>query len=212
MNELPKSRDYCLMALNLCHRSLSELIVIAEQKEKDNNSICDSDTIRFYQFTLHYMFILEICKLMENNFRNNKENYASLNRLNLQLLSFFGDDYKSIFDKVNKELDALLKSALFKKIKLLRHEKLAHSDRDQEHGPLHFKGFSKDELQKYEVFLEEISNLFNLCIRAYEQEIHFPKQFTTLGFLTNYENYRRYAFHDFRNFMVWKTMSDSENK
>jgi hypothetical protein len=204
VNELPKSKEYCLMALNLCHRSLTELIIIAEQKEKGNNSVCNSDTIRFYQFTLHYMLVLELCKLIEENLKKEKENYASLYRLNIQVLESIGNDYKSIHEDIIKELKELSKSNLFKKIKDYRHKKLAHSDQDQEFGPLNFKGFSKNELKDCKFLLEKVTGLFNLCMSKYENEFHFPKISTTLGFLTNYEDYRSYAFLDYRKFSNWK--------
>ncbi|MFC5191219.1 hypothetical protein ACFPIK_05535 [Algoriphagus aquatilis] len=200
------------MALNLCHRSLTELIIIAEQKEKGNNCVCNSDTIKFYQFTLHYMFVLEICKLLEARNISKEANYASLYRLNIQVLESIGNDYKSSHDSINKELNEISESNLFKKIKDYRHKKLAHSDRNQEFGPLNFKGFSKNELKDCKLLLEKVTGLFNLCMSKYENEFHFPKISTTFGFLTNYEDYRSYAFLDYRKFLNWKTLNVSELK
>ena len=192
------------MALNLCHRSLAELIIIAEQIEKGNNSVCNSDTIRFYRFTLHYMFVLEICKLLEAKNISKEANYASLKRLNNQFFELFNDQYEATYKEINEKFDHLIVSDLYEKIKNFRDKKLAHSDEFQEYGPLNFKGFSKDELRECKVFLEQVTQLFNRCVSEYEFEIHFLEFSTTLGFLTNYEDYKRYAFLDFQKFMSWK--------
>lgn len=197
------------MALNLCHRSLTELIIIAEQKEKGNNSVCNSDTIRFYQFTLHYMFVLEICKLLEARNISKEANYASLKRLNIQFFELFNDQYEATYKEINEIFDNLIVSDLYEKIKNFRDKKLAHSDEFQEYGPLNFKGFSKDELLNCKVFLEQVTQLFNRCVSKYENEFHFPKISTTLGFLTNYEDYRSYVFLDYRKFLNWKTLNVS---
>lgn len=204
VNEEAKSRQYCEMALNLSFRSLSEINYIVYHDRKLSKSIACSDTIRFYQFTLHYMFVMEICKLMEFKISDRKENFASLKRFNKQVSNLFGQKYHSTFEKAEVHLDELRKSTIYLKIIKYRDKELAHSDKDQVNGPLHFKGFNEKELVDCVGFLESLKDIFNQCLSIFDSSFGFPPGFKTNNFLVNYDEYKAYASIDRTNFQNWK--------
>jgi hypothetical protein len=204
VREDPKSRNYCMMALNLSYKSFNEIMAIVNHERKWKNSVADSDTFRFYHISLYYMMVMEICKLMEVNFTRDNNNFASLKRLNSQVFEIFGDCYKLTYQTVDQELEELRESSIFIKLRNYRDKEFAHSDADQNNGPFHFMGLNKSELSDCGELIKRIEGVLNKCLSPYEFSFIIPQISKTKNFLAFHDEYKFFSHRDHKEFLNWK--------
>lgn len=206
--ENPKSRDYCVIALNLGYKSLQEIEAIVQHNRKGKKTIADSETIKFYHFTLHYMLVMEVCKLMQSTNIKGENNFASLKRLNKQTIEIVGENYDDTFKSVNLELEQLKNSSIFMKIIDYRDKKLGHSDKFQAKGPLHFRGFNKSEISECILLIESLKEIFNKCISSFNREFILNDNSTTGNFLKFHDEFKEYSEEDRNKFLTWKMLKN----
>lgn len=193
-----------MIALNLSFKSFNEIIAIIHHERKWENSVADSDTFRFYHYTLYYVMVMEVCKLMEDKLKNVKNNFASLNRLNNQVFEIFSNDYSLTFQTVQVELEELRYSLIFKKLKNYRDKEFAHSDGDQNNGPFHFIGLNNKELSECLELLKRIEGVLNKCLTPYGFSFNTPRISKTKNFLALHDEYKSFCYRDFKKFLIWK--------
>ncbi|WP_317129442.1 AbiU2 domain-containing protein [Litoribacter populi] len=204
-----KNVQYCLMALHLSYKSLNEISSILSHDKKFKTSIAESPTFRFYNYSLHYMLVMEICKLMEPNnskgpakYRDN--HYASLKRLIGEVELSVPPSFKAISENLTNRIE-LLKCGLFSKILHLRDKKLAYSDMDQYGGPLSFKGFDIDEIEECRELLDELQDILKECISHFDYDIVIHSNTQTQNLLKYVDEYKAFAKDNKWDFFKWQS-------
>ncbi|MFD2203647.1 hypothetical protein [Shivajiella indica] len=204
--EIPKNFKFCELSLFIANKTLLEITSILFHKSKEFKPISKSDTFRFYLFTLHSTFILEITKLMEiEDERRSNNHFASLQKINKKILNIKGNDYSSKFLNNLKKIELIRQSPIFKKILTLRDSKIAHIDKNKKVKPFEFESFSNREIQELFEILNEIKSILNNCLSVYGGEYYLPTITRTANLLTFFEEYRAFAHSRPVEFWKWKS-------
>lgn len=203
MNKIQTCLDFCQASLYWANKAINEIHIITNHNSSSKNPISNSETFRFYLITLHYLFILETTKLLEVNLRNRNENYSSLFRL-IKVTRTEKPELRTNLDDINLKLYSIRKTVFFSKILSLRDEKIAHSDRNFELGPLNFIGFKEEEILNGIQFIKQINRTLDDIMSHTETSFFLPKSTKTKNLLNFYEEYRDFSNSKGMDFFLWK--------
>lgn len=203
-----KCVSYCRMSLFLAHRALNELKTIIFIKDSKKNSAANSETIKFYSVTLHYMLVLELTKLLEDKVKGEHKkgnHFASLYRLNNEVNDqhnppVMNSDHQIIESRLNK----IRGTTFFQSLKIFRDKKLAHTDSNYEQEALEIIGFSNKDILDATKLIRDLQDILNDCLSHTDRSFHLIKTKKTENFLNFYDDYEGFAFSRFRDFSEWK--------
>jgi|GEM_PF-5844749 hypothetical protein len=201
----PKNFKFCQISIYLANRSLIEISQIINDPSTDNSPISKSDTFRFYLFTLHYTFILELTKMTEKDDNSTTNHFASLEKLNKKISNIVGKSFIEVAEKNNNIIKRLRELPIIKKLLVLRDSKVAHIDSKNYLNPHSFEWFSSIEI--YELFevLDNILTIINNCLTPYSNQFILNKFSRTANLLSYNEEYKSFAHSRFKEFMLWKS-------
>lgn len=166
--ETPLNFNYVHGCLALLNRVLNELLIINKPRIPIKLELVNTMMMSYYNEALTYMFISEYCKLLEKKHGNENENFASLEKLNHQVLEEKGTDYIS-FNDVNSRIVQLRGTTYYNKIRTWRHTKIAHTDKASD--PYNLPKFNEQDVRNAVKHVEELSNICNIC--SYPYNVHF---------------------------------------
>lgn len=204
MREKPVNFKYCEMTLYLAFKSLTEIYNIINHKSIDASPISKSDTFKFFLFTLHYTFILELTKLLELNISSRTNHFSSLKKLNIKIYNIFQKKFEE-YDENEIFLNEINELEIIKKIWILRDKKVAHIDKNISYKPFNFESFSESEILELFNIINKLKKIINNCLNPYEAEFFLPSFTRTSNFLTYFEEYRAFSHSKPKEFWIWKS-------
>jgi hypothetical protein len=200
----PKNFKFCQISIYLANRSLIEISQIINDPSTDNSPISKSDTFRFYLFTLHYTFILELTKMMEKDDNSATNHFASLEKLNKKISNIVGESFFEVAEKNNNIIKRLRDLPIIKRLLVLRDSKVAHIDNKNYLNPHSFEIFSNIEINELFEVLDNILITINNCLIPYTGQFILNKFSRTANLLSFNEEYRSFAHTRFKEFWSWK--------
>ncbi len=207
-----KSLSSCRMSLFLAHRALNELRFIISAKNK-GNSTSNSDTIKFYSITLHYMLIMELTKLLEDKVKGEhrkKSHFASLYRLNDEVNNRHNPNETNVdHQNIEERLKKIRKSNFYEKLKDYRDKKFAHTDNDFSQEAFEIIGFSTDDIEDVSNLVTELEGIINDCLQMDGGGLNLYKINTTENFLNFQDGYKGFALSRYEEFQEWKQTNNS---
>ncbi|MBT0812981.1 hypothetical protein KIH41_16965 [Litoribacter ruber] len=189
------------MALHLSYKSLNEITSILLHDKEFDKSIVDSETFRFYNYSLHYMFAMEVCKLMQAKNISGSANYASIKRLIGEISAFHKPNFIKIGDRLERRISELELNGIYEKIKDMRDTNLAHSDENQNGGPLSFRSFNIMEIEECRELLDDLQEIFKECTTQFDHTFIIPTNTKTQNLLKYADECRAFATKNRQDFL-----------
>jgi hypothetical protein len=192
--KLPDNFHYTQFSLHLLSQIITELETLAKPREKYELRLISGHLGTFYNLTLTYAFVMEICKLMEPRVKGGNH-YASLEKLNYKVQSLIGKSFSDAFGSNNDRLLELRKGPFFRMIKEeLRDVRFAHMDKDKTDLAhiYNIKALTDEQLTEARKFNDALNEIHNVCGSAYGIHFHNNTDTRTENIIKYYGKYWRY--------------------
>lgn len=171
--------DIIQMSCRILAVAIDELLVVNEQKtDKREAELINLHPFSFYRVSLQYMIVMELCKLLEPDTKDNPnkkknwekfeaENPASISKISRIIFELRGNSYQNDHKTNVKTLDEIRKSVFYKNLKIERDKKLGHSDANYSGNPYSVKTFNETEIREVKKILGEINVVFKRGTNSY---------------------------------------------
>lgn len=169
-DDFPDNFGYTHRSLYFLSMALREILTLSKARSSaEELSILQNMMFWKYKITLHYTFIMEYCKLLEQG--KGAGNYSAFYKLNRKVLHFKGKNYDEKFAEVNARIDALVNSDFHKYVRNLRDKTYAHLDKTDSTGnSFHPPMFNDQQLKQAKLHYDEMVSIQNSCAGAFGAE------------------------------------------